>query len=76
MGYRIQGAGGVQGELVLLRVYVELSESMTAPSPRCTPNTATRGGQQSGLATGIIPVMTELLHDKMRQLAALRVGLT
>ena len=26
MGYRIQGAGGVQGELVLLRVYVELHD--------------------------------------------------
>ena len=26
MGYRIQDAGGVQGELVMLRVYVELGE--------------------------------------------------
>ena len=47
MGYRIQGAGcrmQVQGELVMLKVYVELQESMTAPSPRSTPNIATRGG--------------------------------
>ena len=42
---RVQGAGGVQGGLVMLRVYVELLESMTVPSPRCTPNIATRGGK-------------------------------
>ena len=47
MGYRIPGAGcrvRVQGEIVMLKVYVELQESMTAPSPRSTPNTTTRRG--------------------------------
>ena len=50
MGYRIQGAGcrmQVHGELVMLKVYVELSESMTVPSQRSTPNIATRGGTHS-----------------------------
>ena len=31
---RVQGAGGVHSELVLLRVYMELLESMAAPSHR------------------------------------------
>ena len=42
--FRVQGAGGVHGDLVMLKVCVELLGSMTAPSLHSTPNIGTWWG--------------------------------